>query len=121
MGGNESIALNDPDIVAEIVRNLPVKEFGKHLKINRLWYNYCKAELWKRHKEAEEAYDKVANICKKAERAYWQNCADGGINLDKLTDEIEKVIREKYTRFGEMDRDTPDDSDDESDDSDDEK
>ncbi|GBC46929.2 hypothetical protein GLOIN_2v1779779 [Rhizophagus irregularis DAOM 181602=DAOM 197198] len=46
--------LNDPDIVAEMVRNLPVKEFGKHLKINRLWYNCCKAELWKRHKEAEE-------------------------------------------------------------------
>ncbi|GET62498.1 uncharacterized protein OCT59_019104 [Rhizophagus irregularis] len=30
--------LNDPDIVAEMVRNLPVKEFGKHLKINRLWF-----------------------------------------------------------------------------------
>ncbi|PKY36114.1 hypothetical protein RhiirB3_458048 [Rhizophagus irregularis] len=37
-----------------MVRNLPVKEFGKHLKINRLWYNCCKAELWKWHKEAEE-------------------------------------------------------------------
>ncbi|GBC21606.2 hypothetical protein GLOIN_2v1779779 [Rhizophagus irregularis DAOM 181602=DAOM 197198] len=46
--------LNDPDIVREMVRNLPVKEFGEHLKINRLWYNCCKAELWKRYKEAEE-------------------------------------------------------------------
>ncbi|GBC15334.1 hypothetical protein GLOIN_2v1779779 [Rhizophagus irregularis DAOM 181602=DAOM 197198] len=45
---------NDPDIVREMVRNLPIKEFGKHLKINRLWYNGCKAELWKRYKEAEE-------------------------------------------------------------------
>ncbi|CAB4405960.1 unnamed protein product [Rhizophagus irregularis] len=28
--------LNDPDIVAEMVRNLPVKEFGKHLLLNAL-------------------------------------------------------------------------------------
>ncbi|PKY58213.1 hypothetical protein RhiirA4_479939 [Rhizophagus irregularis] len=119
--------LNDPDIVGEMVRNLPVEEFGKHLKINRLWYNCCKAELWKWHEKAEEAYQQAANIYKKAERAYWRDCADGGINLDKLTDEVEKVyIREKYTRFEEMDGDTPNkdafsDSDDDSDDSDNEE
>ncbi|CAB4420329.1 unnamed protein product [Rhizophagus irregularis] len=45
---------NDPDIIGEMVRNLPVEEFGKHLKINRLWYNSCKAELWKRHKKAKD-------------------------------------------------------------------
>ncbi|PKY61461.1 hypothetical protein RhiirA4_486481 [Rhizophagus irregularis] len=76
--------LNDPDIVAEMVRNLPVEEFGKYLLLNRTWYAWCRNELWKWHKKAEEAYDRVANICKKAERAYWRDCADGGINLDKL-------------------------------------
>ncbi|PKY35120.1 hypothetical protein RhiirB3_476119 [Rhizophagus irregularis] len=58
--------LNDSDIVAEMVRNLPVEEFRKHLKINRLWYNYCKAELWKRHEKAEEAYDRAVEKKEKA-------------------------------------------------------
>ncbi|UZO27886.1 uncharacterized protein OCT59_021439 [Rhizophagus irregularis] len=76
--------LNDPDIVVEMVRNLPVKEFGKHLKINRLWYNCCKAELWKRHKEAEEAYNRVVDHYRKA--------VDNFIEADQ----------KKYTRFAGM-------------------
>ena len=48
--------LNNPDIVREFIRILPVNEFGKHLKVNRLWYNCCMAELWKRHEEAGKAY-----------------------------------------------------------------
>ncbi|GBC36432.1 uncharacterized protein OCT59_002781 [Rhizophagus irregularis] len=52
--------------------------------------------------QVEEAYKQVANICKKAERAYWRDCADGGINLDKLTNELTKISQEKYTRFVEI-------------------
>ncbi|CAB4415415.1 unnamed protein product [Rhizophagus irregularis] len=94
--------LNDPDIVAEMVKNLPVEEFGKHLLLNRTWYARCKAELWKQHKKAEEAYNLAANICKKAERAFWRDCADGGRNFDKLAGEYTKVNQEKHTRFEEM-------------------
>ncbi|CAB4419723.1 unnamed protein product [Rhizophagus irregularis] len=76
--------LNDPDIVAEMVRNLPVEEFGKHLKINRLWYNCCKAELWKRHEKAEEAYDRAAEKCKKANDALGQLFEEEGIGNHEL-------------------------------------
>ncbi|CAB4431773.1 unnamed protein product [Rhizophagus irregularis] len=69
--------LNDPDIVAEMVRNLPVEEFGRHLKINRLWYNYCKAELWKRHEKAEEVYDRVVEKKEKANDALGRSEEDG--------------------------------------------
>ncbi|CAB4441960.1 unnamed protein product [Rhizophagus irregularis] len=54
------------------------------------------------HTQAEEVYGQAANVSKKAERAFWRDCADGGINFDKLSGEVEKVIREKHTRFGEM-------------------
>ncbi|PKK40781.1 hypothetical protein RhiirC2_805337, partial [Rhizophagus irregularis] len=91
-----------PKIVDIFIAVCPIDKFGKHLLLNRTWYAWCRDELWKQHEKAEKAYEQVANICKKAERAFWQDCADGGINFDKLTDEVEKVIREKYTRFEEM-------------------
>jgi len=65
--------LNDPDIVREMVGNLPVAEFGRHLKINRLWYNCCKAELWKRHEKAESGYDQAAEKWEKANDALGQS------------------------------------------------
>ncbi|UZO07697.1 uncharacterized protein OCT59_027973 [Rhizophagus irregularis] len=76
--------LNDPDIVREMVRNLPIKEFGKHLKINRLWYNGCKAELWKRYKEAKEKYDRAVDHYRKA------------------VDDFIEADQKKYTRFAGM-------------------
>jgi hypothetical protein len=76
--------LNDPDIVTEMVRNLPVKEFGKHLKINRLWYKRCKAELWKRHEKAEEAYQQAVNHYREA------------------VDDFNEADQKKYTRFAGM-------------------
>ena len=71
--------LNDPDIVTEMVKNLPVEEFGKHLKINRLWYNSCKAELWKRHEKAEAEYDRAAEKWEKANDALGQSLEEEGI------------------------------------------
>src|SRR6185369_6918937 len=73
--------LNDPDIVREMVRNLPVAEFGKHLKINRLWYNSCKAELWKRHEKAEVGYDRAVDHYREA------------------IDDFNEADQKKYTRF----------------------
>src|SRR6185369_7301273 len=71
--------LNDPDIVAEMVRNLPVEEFGKHLKINRLWYNCCKAELWKWHEKAEAGYDRASEKWEKANDALGRSFEKEGI------------------------------------------
>ncbi|CAB4411663.1 unnamed protein product [Rhizophagus irregularis] len=57
--------LNDPDIVAEM-------------------YKRCKAELWKRHKEAEEVYDQAVDHYRKA------------------IDDFNEADQKKYTRFAGM-------------------
>jgi hypothetical protein len=82
-----------PKIADIFIAVCPIDKFGKHLLLNHTWYAWCRDELWKQHKEAEKAYKQAANICKKAERAYWRDCADGGRNLDKLTDVYTKLIK----------------------------
>ncbi|UZO01354.1 uncharacterized protein OCT59_012455 [Rhizophagus irregularis] len=91
--------LNDPDIVAGMFRNLPIKKFGKHLKINRLWYNCCKAELWKRHEKTDEAYDKAVEKREKAGDALGQSYEREGIGNHELHElkwkEYHKACKEK--------------------------
>jgi hypothetical protein len=92
-----------PELVGHILEYIPSNNFGPHLlEVSPIWKAEAGRVLWKRHKKAEEVYSQAANICKKAERAFWRDCADGGINFDKLSGEAEKVIQEKRTRFGEM-------------------
>ncbi|CAB4491854.1 unnamed protein product [Rhizophagus irregularis] len=90
--------LNDPNIVAEIVRNLPAEEFRKHLKINRLWYNCCKAELWKRREKAEEAYDRAVEKKEKAGDTLGQSFEEEGIGNHELHElnwkEYQKACKE---------------------------
>jgi hypothetical protein len=90
--------LNDPDIVREMVGNLPVKEFGKHLKINRLWYNSCKAELWKRHEKAESGYDRTVEKKEKAGDALGRSFEEEGIGSGELHElkwkEYQKACKE---------------------------
>ncbi|GBC15488.1 hypothetical protein GLOIN_2v1779779 [Rhizophagus irregularis DAOM 181602=DAOM 197198] len=50
---------NDPDIVREMVRNLPIKEFGKHLKITDSGTTVVKPSCGS-DKEAEEVRRMVA-------------------------------------------------------------
>ena len=118
--------LNDPDIVREMVQNLPVKEFGKHLKINRLWYNSCKAELWKRHEKAESGYDQAAEKWEKANDALGRSEEDGILReleweayqkACKVRKEARKehmIVRHAILRCG-LQRDVFGDSDDDSD------
>jgi transcription termination factor NusB len=94
--------LNDPDIVAEMVRNLSLEEFRKHLKINRLWYNCCKAKLWKRHEKAEAEYDRAVKHYKEATKAYGQAFWSDEESINKACEEYEKAYEERYTRFEEM-------------------
>ncbi|CAB4419576.1 unnamed protein product [Rhizophagus irregularis] len=49
-----------------------------------LWYKRCKAELWKRHKEAEEAYDQAVDYYREA------------------VDDFNEADQKKYTRFAGM-------------------
>ncbi|UZO13044.1 uncharacterized protein OCT59_008476 [Rhizophagus irregularis] len=92
-----------PELVGHILEYIPSSNFGPHLlEVNPIWRAEAERVLWKRRMQAEEAYEQVANICKKAERAFWRDCADGGINFDKLDDESTKISQEKYTRFEEM-------------------
>ncbi|CAB4418799.1 unnamed protein product [Rhizophagus irregularis] len=112
--------LNDPDIVAEIVRNLPVEEFGKHLLLNRTWYAWCKAELWKRHKEAESGYDQAAEKWEKANDALGQSLEEDGILRELEWEAYQKACKERTNARVKhiMDEDVFGDSDDDSDDSD---
>ena len=87
--------LNDPDIVREIVGNLPVAEFGRHLKINRLWYNCCKAELWKRHEKAESGYDQAAEKWEKANDALGQSLEEEGILRELEWEAYQKACKER--------------------------
>ena len=76
--------LNDPDIVKYFIRTLPIDEFGEYLKVNRLWYNCCKAELWKRHEEAKAAYNRALEKREKAEDALGQLFGKNGIKNREL-------------------------------------
>jgi hypothetical protein len=87
--------LNDPDIVREMVRNLPVAEFGRHLKINRLWYNCCKAELWKRHEKAESGYDQAAEKWEKANDALGRSFEEEGILRELEWEAYQKACKER--------------------------
>ncbi|CAB4445705.1 unnamed protein product [Rhizophagus irregularis] len=92
-----------PELVGHILECIPSNDFGLHLlEVSPIWRAEAERVLWKRHKKAEEAYNLAANICKKAERAFWRDCADGGRNFDKLAGEYTKVNQEKHTRFEEM-------------------
>ncbi|PKY57951.1 hypothetical protein RhiirA4_479415 [Rhizophagus irregularis] len=88
------------EIVVEMVENLPSDEFGKHLKMNRLWYYCCKNELWKRHKEAEEAYNRAADECKKTLKVHYKALSEiRNENIDKIFEEYDKAHEKGRTKF----------------------
>uniref|UniRef100_U9TER0 Uncharacterized protein n=1 Tax=Rhizophagus irregularis (strain DAOM 181602 / DAOM 197198 / MUCL 43194) TaxID=747089 RepID=U9TER0_RHIID len=51
-----------PKIVDIFIAVCPIDKFGKHLLLNRTWYTWCRDELWKRHKEAEQVYGRVVSL-----------------------------------------------------------
>ncbi|CAB4376266.1 unnamed protein product [Rhizophagus irregularis] len=96
--------LNDLDIVAEMVRNLPVKEFRKHLKINRLWYNRCKAELWKQHEEAKEAYDRAVEKKEKAGDALGQSFEEEVLEIMNFMSLIGRSIKRLVKSYRKLEK-----------------
>ncbi|CAB4405722.1 unnamed protein product [Rhizophagus irregularis] len=89
--------LNDPDIVAEMVRNLPVEEF-----------------------EAESEYDQAAEKWEKANDALGQSLEEDGILRELEWEAYQKTCKERTNARVKhiMDEDVFGDSDDDSDDSD---
>jgi hypothetical protein len=68
----ERSPFNIPDIVKEFFKCLPTEDFNNNLKLNRVWYQECRRELfyrwdtlksqyWEVAKEAEDLYHKSAN------------------------------------------------------------
>jgi hypothetical protein len=91
-----------PKIVDIFIAVCPIDKFGKHLLLNRTWYAWCRDELWKRHKEAEQVYGRAADEDKKAGKAFWQTFEGDRKNVNKAYKECEKAHDKKYTTFEKM-------------------
>ncbi|GBC40417.2 hypothetical protein GLOIN_2v1779779 [Rhizophagus irregularis DAOM 181602=DAOM 197198] len=98
----EQCRKQSPKIVDIFIAVCPINKFGKHLLHNRTWYTWCRDELWKRHKEAEQVYGRAADEDKKAGKAYWQTFEGDRKNVNKAYEECEKAHDKKYTTFKKM-------------------
>ncbi|GBC27806.2 hypothetical protein GLOIN_2v1785889 [Rhizophagus irregularis DAOM 181602=DAOM 197198] len=56
-----------PELVGHILEYIPNRNFGTHLlEVSPIWRVEAERVLWKRHKEAEEAYDRAVEKKEKA-------------------------------------------------------
>ncbi|GET58935.1 hypothetical protein GLOIN_2v1779779 [Rhizophagus irregularis DAOM 181602=DAOM 197198] len=56
-----------PKIVDIFIVVCLIDKFGKYLSLNRTWYTWCRDELWKWHKEAEQVYGRVVDKYREAD------------------------------------------------------
>ncbi|GBC23208.1 hypothetical protein GLOIN_2v1779779 [Rhizophagus irregularis DAOM 181602=DAOM 197198] len=56
-----------PKIVDNFIAVCSIDKFGKHLLLNHTWYTWCRDELWKWHKEAEQVYGRVVDKYREAD------------------------------------------------------
>ncbi|UZO00557.1 uncharacterized protein OCT59_011680 [Rhizophagus irregularis] len=55
-----------PELVSHILEHIPSSNFGPHLlEVSPIWRAEAERVLWKRHKKAEEAYDRAVKRRKK--------------------------------------------------------
>ncbi|PKY56289.1 hypothetical protein RhiirA4_428140 [Rhizophagus irregularis] len=73
-----------PELVGHILEYIPNSNFGPHLlEVSPIWRAEAERVLWKRHKEAEEAYDRAVEKKEKANDAVGQSEEDGSsVNLN---------------------------------------
>ncbi|CAB4412228.1 unnamed protein product [Rhizophagus irregularis] len=67
-----------PELVAHILEYIPNSNFGLHLlEVSPIWRAEAERVLWKRHKKAEEVYDRAVEKKEKANDAVGQSEEDG--------------------------------------------
>ncbi|GBC25562.1 hypothetical protein GLOIN_2v1785889 [Rhizophagus irregularis DAOM 181602=DAOM 197198] len=72
-----------PELVGHILEYIPSSNFGPHLlEVSPIWRAEAERILWKRHKEAEEAYDKAVEKKEKANDALGRSEEEGNRNRD---------------------------------------
>ncbi|GBC50130.1 hypothetical protein GLOIN_2v1785889 [Rhizophagus irregularis DAOM 181602=DAOM 197198] len=72
-----------PELVGHILEYIPSRNFGTHLlEVSPIWRAEAERILWKRHKEAEEAYDKAVEKKEKANDALGRSEEEGNRNRD---------------------------------------
>ncbi|GBC31181.1 hypothetical protein GLOIN_2v1785889 [Rhizophagus irregularis DAOM 181602=DAOM 197198] len=73
-----------PKLVGHILEYIPSRNFRTHLlEVSPIWRAEAERVLWKRHKKAEEAYDRAVEKKEKAGDALGQSLEEEGI-LRKL-------------------------------------
>ncbi|GET57177.1 uncharacterized protein OCT59_002512 [Rhizophagus irregularis] len=68
-----------PELVSHILEHIPSSNFGPHLlEVSPIWRAEAERVLWKRHKKAEEAYDRAVEKKEKANDALGQSLEEEG-------------------------------------------
>ncbi|GBC21527.2 hypothetical protein GLOIN_2v1785889 [Rhizophagus irregularis DAOM 181602=DAOM 197198] len=103
-----------PELVSHILEHIPSSNFGPHLlEVSPIWRAEAERVLWKRHKEAEEAYDRAVEKKEKANDALGQSLEEEGTLRElewkayqkackELTDTRKKltIVKGALERFG---------------------
>ncbi|PKY46336.1 hypothetical protein RhiirA4_461180, partial [Rhizophagus irregularis] len=72
-----------PELVGHILECIPNSNFGPHLlEVSPIWRAESERVLWKRHKKAEEAYDRAVEKKEKANDALGRSEEEGIRNCD---------------------------------------
>ncbi|GBC46744.1 uncharacterized protein OCT59_017788 [Rhizophagus irregularis] len=72
-----------PELVGYILEHIPSSNFGPHLlEVSPIWRAEAERVLWKRHKEAEEEYDRAVEKKEKANDALCRSEEEDNRNRD---------------------------------------
>ncbi|GBC32162.1 uncharacterized protein OCT59_012755 [Rhizophagus irregularis] len=72
-----------PELVGHILELIPSSNFGPHLlEVSPIWKAEAERVLWKRHKKAEEAYDRAVEKKEKANNALGRSEEEDNRNRD---------------------------------------
>ncbi|GBC31225.1 uncharacterized protein OCT59_016239 [Rhizophagus irregularis] len=72
-----------PELVGHILERIPNSNFGPHLlEVSPIWKAEAERVLWKRHKKAEEAYDRAVEKKEKANDALGRSEEEDNRNRD---------------------------------------
>ncbi|GET58213.1 uncharacterized protein OCT59_023374 [Rhizophagus irregularis] len=81
--------------MGHILKHIPSSNFGPYLlKVSPIWKAEAKRVLWKRHKKAEEAYDRAVEKKEKANDALGQSLDEEGILRELEWEAYQKACKE---------------------------